>query len=113
MRDQLDPGRSERVESGQLAAAGGQSQRKRLHAVPKEIAAGQNVLGLKLMVDFGDEAGQVVKEGRNNRAALDRWEDSVRATDGELVSCANDGVAGICRGQCPFGPEPGSERWRR
>src|SRR5947208_10586121 len=66
-RDKLHSRRSEGIETWQLTATSGQSKRKRLNAVAEEIAAGKNIAGIELLINFGDEAGQVIKRWGNHR----------------------------------------------
>ena len=62
-RGELHAGWSEGVEAGQLAAAGGKGERERLHAVAKEIAAGKDIAGVEVLVDLGNETGEIVVGG--------------------------------------------------
>src|SRR5579864_4319346 len=66
-RNQLHARGSERIETRQLSASSRQSQRKGLHTVAKEVAPGENVAGVEVLVDLGDEAGQFVERRRNHR----------------------------------------------
>src|SRR5579872_1144668 len=65
-RNQLNSRRSIGVESRQLAARRGQRQRERLHAVAKEISAGQRVVRIETVIDLRDQAGQIVERRRND-----------------------------------------------
>ena len=55
-RDQLHPRRGVGVEARKLAAASRQGQRERLRAVTKEVAAGQDIVGIEIVVDLDNEA---------------------------------------------------------
>src|SRR5580704_18758612 len=64
---ELNPRRRDGVESRQLAAGSIEGQRKRLGAVPKKITAGNNIVLVKVMVDLGDHAAQVVVRRSDQR----------------------------------------------
>ncbi len=70
-RNQLHASWGEGVESRQLVRRR-QSERKRerLDTVAEEIAAGDNVAGIEILIDLRDETGQVVERRRDPTEAL-------------------------------------------
>src|SRR5260370_703049 len=66
-RNQLDARRCHRVKTRQLAAGGIEGQRELLSAVAEEIAPGQNIVLVEVMIDLSDHAGKVVEGGSNRR----------------------------------------------
>src|SRR5260370_41528699 len=67
MRNHLDGGRCHGVKTRQLAAGGIEGQRELLSAVAEEIAPGQNIVLVEVMIDLSDHAGKVVEGGSNRR----------------------------------------------
>src|SRR5919198_3763452 len=63
--DQLNAGRSDRIEARQLTSACGESQRKRLVAVSEEITPSEVVAGVEIVVDLSDHAVQPIAGWRN------------------------------------------------
>src|SRR5208282_373608 len=63
---ELYAGRGESVEAGQLAAFGCESEWERLHAVAEEIAAGEDIVGVEVLIDLHNHAGQIVVRRRDD-----------------------------------------------
>src|ERR1700677_3678512 len=75
-RDQLHTCWREGVKTRQLTAGGGKGQRERLDAVTEEIAPGEMIVGVDLVIDLHNHAGQIV---------VGRRDDGSRAIGGDLT----------------------------
>src|SRR5208282_5545829 len=69
-RHQLNASRRYRVKAWQLAATARQGQRKRLRTVSKEIAPRQNVAGVEIVVDLGDQTAEAIRRWSNQRGVV-------------------------------------------
>ena len=75
--NQLNAGRSDGVEAGELSSRRCKSQWERLRAVAEEVAAGQNIVGVEVVVDLRDHAAQVVVRRSDERGIGSSWTSSV------------------------------------
>jgi len=62
-RGELHAGWSEGVEAGQLAAAAARASGNDCTLSPREIAAGKDIAGVEVLVDLGNETGEIVVGG--------------------------------------------------
>src|ERR1035437_10227962 len=76
-RHQLYACRCDRVEAGELPSGGRQGQRERLGAVAKEIAAGQNIVLVEIVVDLSDHAAEVVVRRGDQRGVGTVWASAI------------------------------------
>src|ERR1700726_2330174 len=68
-RNQLDARRGHGIKTRQLATGGIEGQRELLSAIAEEIAPGQNIVLVEVMIDLGDRTRKVV-EGGSNRGVV-------------------------------------------
>jgi len=92
--NELDASGSDSVETGEFATGGVESQWKLLGAVAKEVAAGENVVLVDVVVDLADNTAQVVI-GLSNGSIVRRTDTACGETSRVVGDDTGDVIGGV------------------